>query len=103
MTTQTAERLPLQPLDYASPSEPPVRPWMFVPVLYLMQAIPNFLVTGTMGLAYKSLNVETVEIAKWTGLAALPWTFKMFWGPLVDLSFTKRKWTIAMQLMLSIS
>src|SRR6201999_3064431 len=31
----------------------------------------------------------------------LPWAFKMFWGPLVDLSFTKRQWTLAMQVLIS--
>jgi PAT family beta-lactamase induction signal transducer AmpG len=36
------------------------------------------------------------------GLAALPWSFKMFWGPLVDLNSTKRRWTITMQVLLSV-
>ena len=42
-------------------------------------------------------------ITTWTGLAALPWTFKMFWGPLVDLNSTKRRWTVTMQVLLSVT
>src|SRR5205814_6871023 len=79
----------------------PINPWLFVPVLYFMQSVPNILVTETFGTAYKKLEVDNLHIALWTGLAALPWSFKMFWGPLVDLSFTKRQWAIAMQVLLT--
>ena len=44
--------------------------------------------------------MDILRIVLWTGLAGLPWVFKMFWGPLVDLSFTKRQWTVAMQVFL---
>lgn len=79
----------------------PINPWLFVPVLYFMQSVPNILVTETFGTAYKKLEVNNVDIALWTGLAGLPWAFKMFWGPLVDLNFTKRQWVVAMQLLLT--
>src|SRR4051812_21737777 len=106
--TTTADTSPvadeqLPPLGYEAPIEPAARPWWWVPVLYFMQAMPLYLVVETIGTTYKSLGIDNLQIAVWTGLAALPWTFKMFWGPLVDLSFTKRKWTIAMQMMLSIT
>src|SRR5581483_8861668 len=68
-----------------------------------MQLIPNGLVTSLFGVVYKSLGIDNVRIATWTGLAALPWTFKMFWGPLVDLNSTKRRWTITMQVLLTIT
>mgnify|MGYP001385425141 CR=1 FL=1 len=74
---------------------------MFVPVLYFMQAMPNIMVTETFGTAFKNLGVANMQIALWTGLAALPWSFKMFWGPLVDLNSTKRRWTVAMQVLLT--
>src|SRR5215212_2116485 len=65
-----------------------------------MQFLPNGLVTSLFGATYKSLGIDNLRIATWTGLAALPWSFKMFWGPLVDLNSTKRKWTMAMQVLL---
>ena len=80
-----------------------INPWLFVPVLYFMQFLPNGVVTSLFLAVYKSLGVDNMRIATWTGLAALPWTFKMFWGPLVDLNSTKRRWTMAMQLLLSVT
>lgn len=76
---------------------------MFVPVLYFMQFLPNGMVTSMFGATYKSLGVDNMQIATWTGLAALPWSFKMFWGPLVDLNSTKRRWTVTMEVLLSIT
>ena len=90
------------PLDPAARPTPSINPWLFVPVLYFMQFLPNGVVTSLMGAVYKSLGVDNVRITTWTGLAALPWVFKMFWGPLVDLNFTKRRWTIAMQVLIAI-
>lgn len=80
-----------------------INPWLFVPVLYFMQFLPNGLVTSAFGAIYKSLNVDNLQIVMWTGLAQLPWTFKMFWGPLVDFNSTKRRWTIAMQVLLTVT
>src|SRR3954465_15313481 len=80
-----------------------VSPWLFVPVLYFMQFLPNGMVTSMFGATYKSLGVDNVKITLWTGLAALPWSFKMFWGPLVDLNSTKRRWTVTMEVLLSIT
>ena len=42
------------------------------------------------------------KITLWTSLAALPWTFKMFWAPLIELNSTRRRWTISMQILLAI-
>jgi len=91
--------LPLQPT-----SEPPrINPWLFVPVLYFMQFLPNGMVTSMFGATYKNLGIDNLQIATWTGLAALPWSFKMFWGPLVDLNSTKRRWTVTMEVLLSLT
>jgi len=93
---------PPEPLDYAPAARPALNPWLFVPVLYFMQFLPNGLVTSLFAAVYKSLGVENLKIAMWTGLASLPWTFKMFWGPLVDLNSTKRRWTCAMQAAITV-
>ncbi len=87
----------------SGPPRPPINPWLFVPVLYFMQFLPNGVVTSLMGAVYKSLGVDNISITTWTGLAALPWVFKMFWGPLVDFNFTKRRWTLAMQIAIAIT
>jgi PAT family beta-lactamase induction signal transducer AmpG len=104
LTTEVQEQSQSEPsapvLDYAAADRAAINPWWFVPVLYFMQFLPNGLVTSMFAAIYKSLGIDNVKIALWTGLAALPWSFKMFWGPLVDTNSTKRKWTIAMQALL---
>jgi PAT family beta-lactamase induction signal transducer AmpG len=73
------------------------RPWLFVPVLYVMQAIPATLVREVATLLYKDLGIANARIALWVSLLALPWMLKLFWGPVVDLNFTRRRWVLAMQ------
>lgn len=103
----TTEQTPSPPLPLEQSASPRIgagiNPWLFVPALYFMQFLPNGLVTSLFGATYKSLEIDNVRIATWTGLAALPWSFKMFWGPLVDLNSTKRKWTMVMEAALFVT
>lgn len=69
-------------------------PWRFLPVLYVMQAIPVTIVQELMTIVYKDFGVGNEAITKWTSLIALPWSLQMFLGPMVDLTGTKRAWTI---------
>jgi PAT family beta-lactamase induction signal transducer AmpG len=79
-----------------------VRPWWFVPTLYFLQGLPYFLVSELFAVVYKNLGIDNLQITLWTGLAVLPWTFKMFWAPLVELNATRRRWTVAMEVLLTI-
>lgn len=100
MSTATAEPTPPDLRSDAAAARP-VRPWLFVPVLYFMQSVPNILVTESFVSIYKDRGIDNLAITFWTSIIGLPWTFKMFWGPLVDLNFTKRGWTIAMQVLIT--
>jgi PAT family beta-lactamase induction signal transducer AmpG len=80
-----------------------INPWLFVPVLYLMQGMPVTIVQETFTVTWKDLNVANPLIAAWTAILAIPWTLKLFWSPLVDLNSTKRRWTIAMQALLTLA
>src|SRR5439155_2007320 len=101
MTEPTETPVAALALEYETPPLRPIHPWRFVPTLYFMQALPYILVIETFGTAYKSLGIDNLQIALWTGLASLPWTFKMFWAPLVELNSTRRRWTVIMQVLLS--
>lgn len=72
-------------------------PWLFVPVLYVMQAMPATLVREVATLLYKDLGIPNARIALWVGFLALPWMLKMLWGPVVDLNFTRRRWVLGAQ------
>ena len=88
-------------VDYAAAPQRAINPWLFVPVLYFMQSIPYVLATESFVAVYKDLGVDNLKITFWTSIIGLPWTFKLFWGPLVDLNFTKRAWTVAMQIAIT--
>jgi PAT family beta-lactamase induction signal transducer AmpG len=81
-------------------SSPDIRPWLFVPVLYVMQAIPATLVREVSTLVYKDFGIPNARIALWVSLLGLPWMLKMFWSPVVDLNFTRRRWVLAAQTLI---
>ena len=88
-----------------SDSQPnsPINPWLFVPALYVMQAIPVTLVQEVSSIAFKGMGVDNAMITKVVSLLSLPWSIKLLWGPLVDLSGTKRGWMVACQTLLIVS
>lgn len=94
---ETAPPPPSPVLDYTRDDVPRVRPWLFVPVLYAMQAIPSTWANEVMRLLYKDLGISNAQITLWVSLLGLPWAIKLFWAPVVDLNFTRRRWVLAAQ------
>lgn len=92
-----------EPVSTNPPSYRRISPWLWVPVIYGMQAIPVTLVSEVSTLILKDLGFENLLIVTWTSLITLPWTLKLFWAPLVDLNFTKRGWVVAMQMGLTVT
>lgn len=77
-----------------------IRPWLFVPVLYVMQAIPATVVREVATLLYKDLGIPNARIALWVSLLGLPWMLKLFWGPVVDLNLTRRRWVLGAEMVI---
>jgi PAT family beta-lactamase induction signal transducer AmpG len=80
-----------------------INPWLFVPVLYIMQAMPVTTVQEMFSFTWKDLNVANPLIVAWAAILGLPWTLKLFWSPLVDLNSTKRRWVVAMEALIAIA
>lgn len=76
-------------------------PWLFIPVLYFLQAVPVTIVQEVSTIIYKDLGIANESITRWTSLIALPWALQMLLGPLVDLSATKRSWILSGQMVIS--
>lgn len=76
-------------------------PWLFIPVLYFLQAVPVTIVQEVSTIVYKDLGIANESITRWTSLIALPWALQMLLGPLVDLSATKRSWILTGQVVIS--
>jgi len=81
---------------------PNIRPWLFVPVLYFMQAVPVTVVQEVSTIFYKDLGVPNAAIAQWTSLIALPWSLQFLLGPLVDLNGPKRAWILKGQFLIAL-
>ena len=77
-------------------------------ILYFAQGLPwGFMLTALISfLASKGLTI--VESGQLTAMATLPWTFKLFWGPIID-SFTNKKmgkrrpWILIAQIGMALS
>lgn len=78
-------------------------PWIWVPTLYFAEGIPYFIVNNISVMMLTKMGVPNDDMAFFTSLLYLPWAIKPFWSPFVDIIKTKRWWTIAMQVLMSIS
>lgn len=77
-------------------------PWLVIPLLYFMQAMPVFIVQQVSLLVYKDLGIDNLLITRWTSLIALPWSMQFLLGPLVEFNGTKRMWILGGQALISI-
>jgi len=95
--------MPARPLDHerVMQTSQAKNPWLWVPSLYFGQAIPYIVANNLSVVMYKDMGVSNTDIAFYTSLLYLPWVIKPLWSPLVDLSGTKRGWTVSLQLVLA--
>lgn len=68
-----------------------------MPSLYFLQSLPNLLVVSVYPTALKSLGYDNLTILAWTPLVQVPWTLKLLWAPLVEITARKRTWVLVMQ------
>ena len=54
-------------------------------------------------LFYCEMGISIPEITAWTGLLSLPWMIRPLWSPFVDIFSTKRRWTLGMQLLMTLT
>ncbi len=49
------------------------------------------------------MGIDNADITLYTSLLLIPWSIKPLWSPIVEMISTRRKWTLASQLLLAIS
>ncbi|WP_367752537.1 MFS transporter [Flavobacterium sp. WC2430] len=79
------------------------RPWYWIPILNFASGLPYAIIISVSVIMYKNLGISNEDIGIYTSLLYLPWVIKPLWSPFIDLYSTKRKWFLAMQLLISIS
>ncbi|MBQ4822473.1 MFS transporter [Aquimarina sp. MMG016] len=77
--------------------------WAWVPSLYFTEGLPYVIIITLSVIMYKKLGVSNADIGIYTSWLYLPWVLKPLWSPIVDISSTKRKWFLGMQLLLAIA
>jgi PAT family beta-lactamase induction signal transducer AmpG len=79
------------------------KPWYWIPFLNFTSGFPYAIIISVSVIMYKDLGVDNQDIGFYTSLLYLPWVIKPIWSPFIDLYATKRKWFLAMQLLISIT
>lgn len=79
------------------------KPWFWIPLLNFASGFPYVIIISVSVLMYKKLGITNEDIGLYTSLLYLPWVIKPLWSPLIELYGTKRKWFLAMQLIISIA
>jgi PAT family beta-lactamase induction signal transducer AmpG len=80
--------------------DPGLLPWLWVPSLYFVEALPNSLVEGAGPVLLQDLGVDKSAIPRLIAFAALPWALKPLWSPLIELYKTRRFWIWGFQALL---
>lgn len=78
-------------------------PFTWIPTTWFAMGLPNLVLGGTLvSLMYKSMGFSDSEIAFWTGIIILPWSFKPLWGPFMELYKTKKFYIYTTQILCGI-
>lgn len=78
-------------------------PWYWIPLLNFASGFPYAIIISVSVIMYKSLGINNEDIGVYTSLLYLPWVIKPLWSPFIDLYATKRKWFLAMQLLIAVA
>lgn len=77
-------------------------PWSWIPSLYIAEGLPFVAVTTIALVMFKRLGMSNAEVTFYSSLIALPWVIKPLWAPFVEAFGTKRKWNLAMELLMAV-
>lgn len=83
--------------------ETKVKPYAWVPSLYLGEALPFSAVMLLSLVMFKEMGLTDAQITVYTGWLGTPWVIKPLWSPIVDNLKTKRWWIITMQFLMAVA
>ncbi|MTH13955.1 MFS transporter [Flavobacterium sp. LC2016-01] len=79
------------------------KPWFWIPLLNFASGLPYAIIISVSVIMYKNLGISNEDIGVYTSLLYLPWVIKPLWSPFIEITGTKRKWFLSMQLLISIA
>ncbi|HQY05472.1 MAG TPA: hypothetical protein PLQ52_05375, partial [Lacunisphaera sp.] len=79
-----------------------LRPYLWVPSLYLAMGIPfNIIMGGTAARMYKSLGYSDGQITVALGSIGVAWSLKPLWAAFLDMYGTKKFFVLAMEVLIA--
>ena len=76
-----------------------LRPFLWVPSLYLAMGIPYNVVNGTAVRMYKSLGYADSQITVAVGSIGIAWSLKPLWAAFLDMYKTKKFFVLSMEML----
>ncbi len=76
--------------------------WLWVPSLYLAEALPFSAVMLLSVVMFKDFGLGDAQITFYTSWMGLPWVVKPLWSTVVDNLRTKRWWILSMEFFLGV-
>lgn len=76
--------------------------WPWILTANFGEGLPYAIVNILMVALLDDMGMSNASVAAVTALLSLPWALKAFWSPFVDNISTKRRWMIAMQIILAL-
>lgn len=83
--------------------ETKLKPYAWVPSLYLGEALPFSAVMLLSLVMFKEMGLTDTQITVYTGWLGTPWVIKPLWSPIVDNLKTKRWWIVTMQFLMAVA
>jgi MFS transporter, PAT family, beta-lactamase induction signal transducer AmpG len=76
-----------------------LRPYLWVPSLYLAMGIPYNVINGTAVRMYKSLGYADSQITVAVGSIGIAWSLKPLWAAFLDMYRTKKFFVLSMEVL----
>jgi len=80
-----------------------LKPFSWVPSLYLAEALPFSAVMLISVIMFKEFGLQDGDITFYTGWMGLPWVVKPLWSTVVDNIKTKLWWIVSMEFFMGIT
>ena len=73
---------------------------LWISSLYFAEGVPAAIICEVAVVIFAALGADAAEVARDVSLLGMPWMFKPLWAPVVDCFGAKKRWIIAMQLVM---
>lgn len=82
-----------------NPNRPPhtISPLKWVPTAYFAMGLPFITINLISAFTFKDIGISDTQIAFWTSIIMLPWTFKFLWSPFLEIYRTRKFFLLSTQ------